>query len=69
MNKKKFLLTSLAVSLAVAAPSVFAVTAAETAVGTAITSSESLVNLIAPGVIGIAAIMLGVGIAVSWLRK
>ncbi len=39
------------------------------AVTAAITQGEALMNLIAPGVIGIAAIMLGVGLAVSWLRK
>jgi len=69
LNHKKALLAGTAVAVSVAAPSAFAVTAAETAITTAITQGEALLNLVAPGVITIAAIMLGVGLVVSWLRR
>ncbi|TRW99833.1 hypothetical protein [Candidatus Methylobacter oryzae] len=42
---------------------------AEAAITAAIAKGEALMNLVAPGVIAIAAIMLGVGLAVSWIRK
>lgn len=40
-----------------------------TAINDAVTDGKALVGLVAPGVIGIAALMLGVGIVVAWLRK
>lgn len=39
------------------------------AINSAITQGETIVGLVGPGVIGIAALMLGVGLVVSWLRK
>lgn len=61
------------VASGVAVVSVASVSAAHadatTAITAAITQGEALMNLVAPGVIGIAAIMLGVGLAVSWIRK
>lgn len=68
-NKKSLIVAGLTLAAVVAAPSVFAVTAAETAVTNAVASGESLMGLVAPGVISIAALMLGVGLAVSWMRK
>lgn len=66
---KKIVAASVAGSAVVFAPSAFAVTAAETAITDAITAGGTMVGLIAPGVIGVAAIMMGVGIAVAWLKK
>lgn len=68
MFNKKIIIPLTGVAASVAASSAFASTSSE-AVNTAISDGQTLVGAIAPGVIGIAAIMLGVGIAVSWLRK
>lgn len=35
----------------------------------AITQGETVVGLLAPGIVGIAALMLGVGLVISWIRK
>ena len=43
--------------------------AAATAIDTAIAQGESLLGKVAPGLITIAAIMTGVGLAISWIRK
>lgn len=43
--------------------------ASVTAINDAVADGKSLVGLVAPGVIGIAALMLGVGLVVAWLRK
>lgn len=67
MLKKKIIIPLTGVVASVAASSASA-TATE-AVNSAIAEGQTLVGTIAPGVIGIAALMLGVGIAVSWLRK
>ena len=68
MLNKKIIIPLTGVVASVATSSAFA-TAAGDAVSSAITEGQTLVGAIAPGVIAIAAIMLGVGIAVSWLRK
>jgi hypothetical protein len=68
MFKKKIIIPLTAAVASVATSSAFANTSSD-AVSTAISDGQTLVGAIAPGVIGIAAIMLGVGIAVSWLRK
>lgn len=68
MLKKKIIIPLTGAVASVAASTAFATTSSD-AVNTAISDGQSLVGAIAPGVIGIAAIMLGVGIAVSWLRK
>ena len=68
MFKKKIIIPLTGAVAFVATSSAFATTASDS-VNTAISDGQTLVGAIAPGVIGIAAIMLGVGIAVSWLRK
>jgi hypothetical protein len=35
----------------------------------AITQGQALVGVVAPGIIGVAAIMTGVALVVSWIRK
>jgi len=69
MFTKKIIILLTGAVASVAASSAFADAASAAAVDTAISDGQTLVGAIAPGVIGIAAIMLGVGIAVSWLRK
>ncbi len=71
MNKfiQRGLVAVGALSTVFVSSSAFAVSAAETAITDAVTSGETMVGLVAPGVIGIAAIMMGVGIAVAWLKK
>ncbi|MFZ4504419.1 MAG: hypothetical protein ACOYM1_10755 [Methylovulum sp.] len=75
MSKLKDVLTSRltlvtgAIATAIVAPSAFAVTASETAISAALTQGETIVGLIGPGIIGIAALMLGVGLVVSWIKK
>lgn len=71
MNKniQRGLVLAGALVALVSSSSAFAVTASETAISGAITAGETMVGLVAPGVIGIAAIMMGVGIAVAWLKK
>lgn len=68
LNQKTALMTGTVVAASVAAPSAFAATSLD-AITTAITNGEALIGAVAPGVITIAAVMLGVGLVVSWLRK
>lgn len=66
-DKKSLIVAGSTLAAVVAAPMASADSAA--AITAAIASGTTLVGMIAPGVIGIAALMLGVGIAVAWLKK
>lgn len=69
LNNKTAIVTGTALAASVAAPSAFAVTAAMTAVTDAITEGQALIGALAPGLITLAALMLGVGLVVSWMRR
>lgn len=64
---KRAALPLLAIAVVVA-PDLAMATAA-TAIDDAITQGETLVGKVAPGLIAIAAIMTGVGLVISWIRK
>ncbi|MFZ2450499.1 MAG: hypothetical protein WAW36_08270 [Methylovulum miyakonense] len=74
MNKKSLrnfgknaLALTGAVALAVASQQASA--DAATAIDDAITQGTTLLGKVGPGVIGIAALMTGVGLVISWIRK
>ena len=69
LTKKHLIMTALTVTSIMATSSVFANEANGVAVSSAFTAVALLVGMLAPGLIGLAAVMLGVGVAISWLRK
>ncbi len=69
LTKKHLIMTALTVISIMATPSVFANAANGVTLTGALTAGALLVGIVAPGVIGIAAVMLGVSIGISWLRK
>ena len=66
-NKKHLIIAGSAVVATVAAPSVFADSAQ--AITDSLATGTALVALVGPGVISIAALMLGVTIVVNWLKR